>query len=103
LERARPMEYRNTRVAPGSNRALSACPAFRGDVLLVESEHDEHVPHATITSYRGGFRRSASRPHRISDGADDSLSSERCQQSYTDILTSWVSEMVIGDRIGHLN
>lgn len=103
LERARLMEYRNTRVAPETNRALSACAAFSGDVLIVESEHDEHVPHATIMSYRAAFQRSHSMTHRIIDGADHSLSSERCQQAYTDILTSWVSEMVIGDRIGHLN
>ena len=40
---------------------------------------------------------------RAIDGADHSLSSERCQQAYTSILTSWISEMIIGDRIGHLS
>src|SRR5690606_32875397 len=37
LERARLMEYRNSRVAPETNRALSACAAFSGEVLIVES------------------------------------------------------------------
>src|SRR5690554_8124270 len=97
------MEYRNSRVAPETNRALSACAAFSGDVLIDESEHDEHVRHATIMSYRAAFQRSHSMTHRIIDGADHSLSTERCQQTYNDILTNSVTKMVIGDRTRHVN
>ena len=32
--------YRRSAVPPKDNRALAACAAFRGDVLIVESEHD---------------------------------------------------------------
>ena len=39
-------------VRPEENRALRACAAFRGDVLLVESEHDDVVPHPVIANYR---------------------------------------------------
>lgn len=68
----------------------------------MESEHDEHIPHTTIMNYRSAFTQAHSMTHRIINGADHALSSERCQQAYTGILTSWISEMVIGDRIGHL-
>lgn len=103
LDRAQLMRYRQTLLGPLDNRALSACADFLGDVLIVESEHDEHVPHSTIMNYRSSFRRAHSMTHRIIDGADHGLSDERCQHAYTDILTNWISEMIIGDRIGHLS
>ena len=42
-------------VAPQENRALAACAAFRGDVLIVESEHDDVVPHPVIANYLAAF------------------------------------------------
>ncbi|WGK60747.1 alpha/beta fold hydrolase [Halopseudomonas sp. SMJS2] len=103
LDRAELMRYRQSTLGPLDNRALGACATFEGDVLIVESEHDEHVPHETIMNYRSSCRRAHSMTHRIIDGADHGLSSERCQQAYTSILTNWISEMIIGDRIGHLS
>ncbi|GGI92202.1 alpha/beta hydrolase family protein [Halopseudomonas pertucinogena] len=103
LDRPRLMAYRRSRLGPADNRALAACAEFRGDVLIVESEHDEHVPHTTIMNYRSSFIQAHSMTHRIIDGADHALSSERCQEAYTSILTGWISEMIIGDRIGHLS
>lgn len=93
-------QYRQTSISPEHNRALAACAAFRGDVLLIESEFDHLVPHATLMSYRNAFRRSHSLTHRIIDGADHSLSSPSSQQAYTSILLSWFTEMVIGARTG---
>lgn len=93
--------YRREAVSPEDNRALAACARFRGDVLIVESEQDNLVPHATIMSYRGAFVRAHSLTHRIIDGADHALSGETCQQAYTAILVNWVSEMVIGARVGN--
>lgn len=102
LNRKQLMEYRQTSLGPQHNRALAACADFAGDVLIVESEYDEHVPHTTIMNYRSSFQQAHSMTHRIIDDADHGLSNERCQQAYTSILTSWISEMIIGDRIGHM-
>ena len=44
--------YRRSFVPAETNRALRACAAFEGDVLIVESEHDDIIPPAVITSYR---------------------------------------------------
>ena len=38
------MDYRQTLLGPRDNQALAACSTFTGDVLIVESERDEHVP-----------------------------------------------------------
>ncbi len=100
LDREDLQVYRHVRVPAEDNRALAALTDFRGDVLLVESEHDALVPHETIMSYRAALQKSHSLTHRIIDGADHALSSEACQQAYTTILVNWVTEMVIGARLG---
>lgn len=92
--------YRRSPVKAAENRALAACLQFQGDVLIVESEHDHLIPHSTIMSYRAAFRNSHSLTHRIIDGADHALTHEVCKQAYTSILVSWVTEMVIGARVG---
>lgn len=92
--------YRGAPVTPEENRALAACAGFTGDVLLVESEHDHLVPHATIMSYRAAFRNSHSLTHRVVDGADHALSQKANQEAYTSILVGWITEMVVGARVG---
>ncbi|WAJ35524.1 alpha/beta fold hydrolase [Pseudomonas sp. GOM7] len=101
LDVARLAQYRQRALSPRDNRALGACAQFTGDVLLVESEHDDYVPHATLMSYRAAFERAHSLTHRILDGADHALSQDHDQQAYTRLLINWVSEMVIGARVGN--
>lgn len=100
LDVERLQRYRRIPWNPQDNLALSACAQFTGDVLLVESEHDSFVPHTTLMSYRAAFEKTHSLTHRILDGADHALSQDCDQQAYTTILTSWISEMVIGARVG---
>ncbi|CAM4017765.1 alpha/beta hydrolase family protein [Bordetella muralis] len=92
--------YRSDYVAPESNRALSACTTFPGDVLIVESEQDDYIPHSTIMSYRSAFRRAHSMTHRIIDGADHALTQKTAQRAYTSVLVNWITEMVMGARTG---
>jgi len=98
LDRERLARYRRTLCLPEQNRALACCARFTGDVLLVESEHDDYVPHTTLMSYRAAFEKAHSLTHRMVDGADHALSQDSDQKAYTSILTSWVSEMIIGAR-----
>ena len=95
--------YRQGPVLPSDNRALSACEAFGGDVLLVEAEHDDFIPHATIMSYRNAFMAAHSLTHRRLDGADHALTEKGSQQAYTSILSGWITEMVVGARVGGRN
>lgn len=101
LDVQRLAEYRRTPWTAADNLALRACSAFTGDVLLVESEHDDFVPHTTLMSYRNAFDKAHSMTHRTLAGADHGLSEDRHQQAYTRILIDWVSEMVIGARVGN--
>lgn len=90
--------YRRKTLGPEDNRALAACAQFEGDVLLVESGHDDFVPHTVMMNYRSAFTRAHSLTHRILKDADHALSSVSCQKAYTSILSTWISEMVIGSR-----
>jgi uncharacterized protein len=85
--------YRRSVVPADRNRALAACARFGGDVLVVESEHDELIPHAVITSYREACAAAASLTYRCIGGADHGLSREADQHAYTTLLTQWLAEM----------
>lgn len=99
LDRALLMKYRHRKLDPVDNRALAACAAFQGDVLIVESETDDFVPRTTIMSYRSSFTASRSLTHRMISGADHALSTDRSQKAYSQILHDWITEMIIGSRI----
>jgi pimeloyl-ACP methyl ester carboxylesterase len=86
--------YRQRRIAVGENRALRACAAFRGDVLLVESEHDEVVPHPVIQSYREACATPRSLWYRVIEGADHGLTEERHQETYGSLLVQWFAQML---------
>lgn len=63
------------------DRALAACEQFVGDVLIVESEHDDYAPHVAITSFISAFQRSNSLSYRIMKGTDHALRKESCRRS----------------------
>jgi pimeloyl-ACP methyl ester carboxylesterase len=90
--------YRTSKVAFATNRALAACAAFRGDVLLVESGEDAIIPHAVIESYREAFRNAKSLTYRVIEKADHALTDPSCREAYTAVLVNWITEMVAGVR-----
>lgn len=95
LLRADLVAYRNRVVAPAGNRALGACADFRGDVLLVESEHDSMVPHQVIENYRVACSHARSLTYRLMAGADHGLSDKVMGEAYSRLLLNWMTEMVL--------
>ena len=77
LDREELAAYRRRPVDAADNRALGACAAFRGDVLIVESEHDDVVPHQVIANYLAAFAQAHSLTYRVIEGADHGLSEPR--------------------------
>jgi len=98
LDRLDLEQYRSEQVSPERNRALAACSRFRGDVLIVESQHDHLVPHETIANYMSSFRCARSMTYRLIEGADHALSEPEHRRAYTSLLVGWVREMVLGAR-----
>lgn len=90
--------YRRRPVPAEDNRALRACAAFQGDVLILESEHDHIVPREVISNYREACMQAQSLTYRVIQGADHGLAEEPWQRAYTSLLVNWVTEMVIGER-----
>ncbi|MBE7211089.1 MAG: alpha/beta fold hydrolase [Gluconacetobacter diazotrophicus] len=92
--------YREQPQDPAGDRALAACARFRGDVLLVESERDDRIPHEAIASYQSAFRDARSLAHRTIPGATHAMRDPKHQRLYTRILTGWIEDMVKASRIG---
>lgn len=90
--------YRRGPVGAGENRALTACARYEGDVLIVESEHDDIVPHPAIMNYRDAFDTARSVTYRMIEEADHALSELSWQEAYTSILVNWATEVVVGAR-----
>src|SRR4051812_21437319 len=74
LDKAELAAYRRQPVAAPDNRALAAGAAFRGDVLIVASEHDDVVPHQVIVNYRAALAQARSLTYPVVEGADHGLS-----------------------------
>ena len=92
--------YRRRSLSEEDNLALRACAGFRGDVLIVESEHDDVVPHPTIANYVAACAGARSVTSRMIEGADHGLSDEPWQRAYTSVLVNWLMEMVMSARNG---
>ena len=90
--------YRRRHVRPQDNRALKACAAFDGDILIIESQNDDTVPHQTIKNYLEASKRAHSLTYRVIESADHGLSEQAAQRAYTSILVNWLTEMVFGAR-----
>lgn len=91
--------YRKQPHEAGTDRALSACAEFRGDVLIVESEKDEQIPREAMVSMQGAFRQANSLSHRIIHGATHAMRDAKHQRIYATLLTGWIEEMVRASRL----
>jgi dienelactone hydrolase len=90
--------FRQGPVSASENRALGACAAFKGDVLLVKSGNDEVIPHPVIGNYLAALGSVRSLTYRVIEQADHALSEQPWQQAYASLLLGWVNEMVITAR-----
>jgi uncharacterized protein len=96
------VNYRRNIVPPEGNRALQACQAFRGDMLLIESEFDAMIPTSVLASYRQAATQTRSLTFRCIKNADHGLSTEDGQRAYTAVLIGWLKEMVAHARAGQV-
>lgn len=95
LDRSEIARYRSRVQSPEDNRALAACAAFKGDVLIVGSENDDVVASPAIRSYVQAFREADSMTHRTIRNADHALSDERARRAYDSHLNAWLNEMLV--------
>lgn len=92
------VRFRNRATGARENRALSACADFRGDVLLVEAERDAIIPRQVIDNFAAAFGQARSMTRRLIANADHAFGDKRAQLQYNEVLTRWMTEMVVGSR-----
>jgi len=90
--------YRRRPVSWDDNRALLACVAFAGDVLIVASELDDVVPAPVSESYAAAFTHARSLVSHVIAGADHGLSNARWRREYTARLVDWLTKVMIKPR-----
>lgn len=78
------------RLEPADSQALEAAQAFAGDVLIVECEHDERVPHETHLNYYKAFSAARSRQLHLIEGADHALSDPVRRQAFDALALDWL-------------
>lgn len=90
--------YRLMRLRPPDNRVLQACAAFRGNVLLVESGHDEIIPHPVIANYLSAFEQASTVCSEVLAGADHALSHPDWRGDFHRRLLGWLATRVVTAR-----
>jgi len=90
--------YRQQLRTPQEDKALSACAAFEGDVLIVQSGKDDRIPPEVIASYQAAFKDANSFSHRIIAEATHAMRDPAHQRLYATLLINWVEEMVRASR-----
>lgn len=83
-------QYRGASHAPDGNRALEACQAFKGDVLVVASEHDEVLPLPSVQRFVSAFGNARALKTLTIAGADHALTDGAGQASYAAMLLEWL-------------
>lgn len=65
---------------------------FLGDVLIIESEHDDVIPHQIIEDYLNSVKEKKKLTYVVMKGADHALKNERTRAEFIKILTDWFSD-----------
>jgi pimeloyl-ACP methyl ester carboxylesterase len=98
LDRKELAAYRQRIISYEDNLAIQQCRRFAGDVLIVESENDEIVPHPVVASYIASLVAARSVTYRVITGADHALSDGDSRRVYDQLLSQWLREMIFGAR-----
>lgn len=84
--------YRNASWLQRTIARVRACAAFSGDVLIVESEHDDTMPHQVIENYVAGCKFARSVTRRLIKEADHGLTEPTWQRESTAYLVDWLKQ-----------
>lgn len=74
--------------------AVRALQTFSGNVLIVESEKDETIPHEVIQSFLQAIQDKDKLTHIILRNASHSLRDQKIQLEYSNILVDWFKDKV---------
>lgn len=71
---------------------LEAVSNFSGNVLLVQSEKDDLIPHQTIENYMSAVGEKNKLTHIVMKGASHSIQDQKSRDEYEQILIDWFKD-----------
>lgn len=74
--------------------ALSAIHEYPHEILLIESENDEVVPHLTIQNYAIAVKYNSKLTEIVISGAEHKILTEKAKKAYIDILVNWFKDKI---------
>jgi pimeloyl-ACP methyl ester carboxylesterase len=80
---------RSTVQTPETATALRALAHYDGPALVLESEHDELIPHRIVEAYLTACRHGR---HEIMLGVGHALDDERSRAHFVELIVSWFGE-----------
>ena len=83
------IEWRKISKSPNETYALHAVNNFTGDILIIESEKDIIVPHATIQNYINAVKNKNILTHIVMKDAPHSIKPGPFKDEVTRILVDW--------------
>jgi len=84
-------EYRHKKIDASDNKAFRALTNFKGEVLLLECEKDEVIPHQTTRNYLGSF--SIDPDHFVLKDSDHSSSKPEFEHDFIEALKDWFKDV----------
>ena len=87
------LEWRKQARKPNETWALQAVHNFNGNILIIESEIDEHVPHQTIQNYRDAIKDESKLKYVFMKGAPHSIKEGPFRDEVERIYTDWFKNL----------
>ena len=82
--------FKSTNLTPETSLALKGVANFNGEILIIESEKDEVIPHPVIENYLK-FIDKDKLSYQIMKNTRHSLETEKQEKEYIEILKNWLS------------
>lgn len=79
-------------LTPKNSLALKGVANFSGDILIIESEKDEIIPHSVIENYLNSISDKRKLTYKIIKNARHSLTDEKLDKEYVALLKRWLSD-----------
>lgn len=84
--------FKSTKATIETSMALKGVNNFPGDILIIESEKDEIIPHPVIENYLMFIEDKRKLTYEIIKNAFHALETEEQEKEYIEILKNWLSQ-----------
>ncbi|HLC87572.1 MAG TPA: alpha/beta fold hydrolase [Patescibacteria group bacterium] len=87
-----PRAFKTSNLKTQNSLALKGVSNFPGDILIIESEKDDIIPHPVIENYSEAIPDKRLLAYIIMNGAGHSLETKEQEKEYIEILKNWLKE-----------